>query len=85
MPDTRVTATTKVISTEGLIDDETAIPHVGVHRDPNLAVTMAFEDAADYIATQYEGMGTDTFDITVEIAPVRRDVPPPRTDFEPAS
>lgn len=70
MPDTRVTATTKVISTEGLIDDETAIPHVGVHPNPRIAVARAFEGATDYIATQYEGMETDAFDITVEIAPV---------------
>jgi hypothetical protein len=80
----RATVTTKVIDQRGQIDDETAIPHVCVHPDPRLAIGSAFDDAADYIATQYEGMETDTFDITVEIAPVHRDVPGPRTDSEPA-
>lgn len=67
----RVTVTTKVIDQQGQIDDETAIPHVGVADLPLIALNHAFEEAVDYISNQFDSMGTDTFDITVEISPVR--------------
>lgn len=64
----RATVTTKVIDQEGRIDDETAIPHVGVAPEPQAALARAFTGAADYISDQYQEMGTDAFDITVEIS-----------------
>lgn len=83
----RATVVTKVIDQEGQIDDETAIPHVGVALKARAALRAAFGSANAYIADQYQEMGTNAFDITVEIAPVRRDtpIPGPRTDAEPPS